>query len=327
MSAGPAPLWLGADAGAAPAGWRRWLDGGVDDPGLWTLLAGLPGAAARGAALDTIDRLLQPVRPGGPALGAWAFAMPVILVTAGPPGTCLEGHLADRERLLACLREAGALGPSPAVGIAPVLCAPDWPDRALLQALDRCCRALEQGGAPQVPDLPAAPLSLGDGAQAAHLRLLVGVSLVPAAAPSILETAAEPGRWAAALGRELARQLAAPGVTLLAMPRPPQPVLRAAAAGAALCEEVALQLFLSEALRSFRAATGEPLVRVQAVEDGIGIWLDNPFDRGQVRYHCRRLHPAEDFRTAVDAILALLEDCRVEQPELRPGLAPRPPAA
>ena len=67
----------------------------------------------------------------------------------------------------------------------------------------------------------------------AHLRFLLGAAIAPVAAPTVVETAAQIGAWGVHLARALGAQLAVAGVELLALPRPPLGVLRAAMRGAA----------------------------------------------------------------------------------------------
>ena len=66
------------------------------------------------------------------------------------------------------------------------------------------------------------------------------------------------------LAQELSRQLATAGLSVLALPRPPQGPLLALQHGRAAQREVGAQLFASNAIRRFRARVGEPSAVISA---------------------------------------------------------------
>ena len=130
----------------------------------------------------------------------------------------VDGVLGDPERIGAILREHRAVGGSQTFALASTLAAADAIDVARLPALLRWQREALAGAAPQ-RDLAPAPIALPAGHEAAHLRFVVGTAL---AAPDVdLLADADIKGWALPLAQELARQLAVPGASVLALPRAP----------------------------------------------------------------------------------------------------------
>ena len=163
--------------------------------------------------------------------------------------------------------------------------------------------------------LPPVPLALPAG-ESVHLRFLVGSAL---AAPSLDVTRDETtGRWGRPLAHALATQLAAPGVTLLALPRPALPPLAAVAQGRAAQRDVSAQLFASNAIRQLRASFGEPAAVISAhrAQDTPGggelrLSLSSIFSpRDAYGFRCPIL-PWERVEDAAGMLLDLLRDARV----------------
>ena len=88
-------------------------------------------------------------------------------------------------------------------------------------------------------DLPPTPIALQSGQQSVHLRFLIGTAL---AAPGVdLLSGSDVAGWAMPFARELARQLAVPQVSVLALPRAPQRPLAALQQGRSAQREVGAQ--------------------------------------------------------------------------------------
>jgi hypothetical protein len=86
----------------------------------------------------------------------------------------------------------------------------------------------------------------------------------------------------------------------------------------AVREELALQAFVSRELRQFRTAAGEPDVQLAPLRSGaIGVTLSSPFIEKRVRVYKRRLLPQEEIDEVLAGMLALLEECRVENARLQ----------
>jgi hypothetical protein len=120
------------------------------------------------------------------------------------------------------------------------------------------------------------------------------------------------------LTNALSAQLSAPGVTLLALPRPAMPPLAAVAQGRAAQRDVSAQLFASNAIRTLRASVGEPVAVISAHEaadapDGgeLRLSLSSPFSpRDAYGFRCPIL-AHERAADALAGLLDLLRDARV----------------
>jgi len=138
-----------------------------------------------------------------------------------------------------------------------------------------------------------------------------------------------PERWGTAVATALSRDLRAPGVTLLALPRPLARLVPALAQGRAAQREVAAQIFASNALRKFRASVGEPIAVISAhrADDAPGggelrLSLSSPFAlRDAEGFRCR-LYPHESVRDVATMLRDLLRDCRVADVRVRSGVHP-----
>jgi hypothetical protein len=93
------------------------------------------------------------------------------------------------------------------------------------------------------------------------------------------------GKWGIPFAQALSRALAAPGVSILALPRPPLPLIEAAWIGRVAQREVGAQIFASNALRGLRARTGEPsaVISVHRIDGDdasaeVRLSLSSPFE-------------------------------------------------
>jgi hypothetical protein len=246
---------------------------------------------------------------------ARAFALPVVLVTRTAQTAVIPGTLSDAQVLHALFERTRALGPTRNFGLSNALCALPALEAlatssvlALARAFDP--RALEAA-------LPPAPVEVSPGHEQTHLRFVVGAGLTAADSPGLAEVAAHIAPWGAECARLLQRQLAVPGVELLALPRPPLDLLGAAHAGRFAQLEVALDLFASNALRRFRLSVGEPVVIVSAHEGAeIRVTLSSPFADDLVEGFRWPLHHADDLSAVEGVVLQLFADMRVQDVRL-----------
>ena len=131
------------------------------------------------------------------------------------------------------------------------------------------------------------------------------------------------------LAQELTRQLATTGLSVLALPRPPQAPLLALQHGRAAQREVGAQLFVSNAIRRFRARVGEPSAvisahRCPAAPGGgeLRLSLSSPFDPRQAEGFRCPLFPADRAIDVATMLLDLLRDCRVTDVRVIAGAEP-----
>ena len=127
--------------------------------------------------------------------------------------------------------------------------------------------------------------------------------------------------------QSLARQLGVPGLSLLALPRPPQRLVMALQAGRAAQREVSAQVFASNAIRKLRASVGEPTAIISAhrAADAAGggelrLSLSSPFaPRDAEGFRCP-LYPYETVQDVAAMLAGLLRDCRVSQVHVLPAV-------
>ncbi|HEX8010594.1 MAG TPA: hypothetical protein VF814_06625 [Casimicrobiaceae bacterium] len=280
-----------------------------------------------------IDAWAQASRAGAAGVAATLFAQPVVVVAAREPGAesgedplAISGVLADTERLAAIMREHGALAGNPTLAFAPALVASDAIDLPRLTEL-LAWQRLATEAAEIKRDLPPTPIALQSGQQSVHLRFLVGTAL---AAPGVgLLSGSAVGGWAMPLARELARQLARPEVSVLALPRAPQPPPAALQQGRCTQREVGAQLFASNAIRKLRSTVGEPSAVISAhrcvAAPGGGelrLSLSSPFDPRQAEGFRCPLFPTDRAGDVATMLLDLLRDCRVTDVRILPGVHP-----
>lgn len=299
---------------APPEAAGRTLDG-------W--LASAPSLDLRRALWRALLRRVAVPASGGVA--AQLFAMPLVLVAgvagSGEARAMLSGVLPDPAALCAVLLEHRGLGGNRAFTLAPVLATADALDVAAQPTL-RAARAAAERGAP-LP-LAAAPCAL-PGGESVHLRFLVGSALSAPGVDVVRE--ATTGAWGLPLTRALAAQLAAPGVTLLALPRPAAAPLAAVALGRAAQRDVAAQLFASNAIRELRARYGEPAAVLSAhraadASDGgeLRLSLSSRFSPRDAYGHRCPILPHERAGDVAAALLDLLSDARVTDVTVVPGV-------
>lgn len=301
---------------------RRALAGGADDE-VRRFLADAPpqGAVEAYRAVDVAISELDESLDGPEAIVARLFLIPIVIVTAGAAPVSVSGTLPDVNEIQSLLRGAGALGPADNFGLSNALATADAAWNVAPSHLHRLARSVgEQGG---VVLLEPEPIPVESADETVHLRFLAGASVTPAHLPTFLETAGPVGRWGMAVSRSISRQLELPGLSLLAMPRPPLPWYSALAEGRFAREEVAFQLFATGAIRRVRAETGDPVATVSAREDGsVRVELASPFDELSVHAYRWPLWPGDDLGRVQTTIVDLLRDCRLERIDIEPAVLP-----
>jgi len=299
-----------------------------------TMAAAPSVAIARQLGRRLIDAWALASRPpAGEGVAAALFALPVVVVAGSPeradatqPPPAIAGVLTDTEPLAAILREHRALAGNRTFGFANALVAADAVDVPHLSALLSWQRPGSEAGS-AARDLPPAPIAVQPGGQGVHLRFLIGTALV--AQDSDWSTPCDTTGWAMPLARELARQLAVPGLSVLALPRPPQSPPAALQHGRAAQREVGAQLFVSNAIRKLRASVGEPAAVISAhraaTAPGGGelrLSLSSPFDARQAEGFRCPLFPTDRAGDVAAMLLDLLRDCRVADVRILPGVHP-----
>ncbi len=265
------------------------------------------------------------------------FALPVVIIVAsegsGTALATLPAVLSDPAALEAVLRDHGALGGNLTFALANALVAAETIDLPRLPDL-RALRASSPSSIrPVLADLlPPAPIRVTGKLETVHLRFIVGCAIAAAGANLLRETRV--GSWGAPFAQSLTRQLQPQGVTLLALPRAPQSLVAAVQRGRTAQREVSAQLFVSNALRKFRASVGEPTAVISAhraagVATGgeMRLSLSSPFDtRAAEGFRCALL-PGDRVADVLAMLVDLLRDCRIGDVRVIEGVhADRDPA-
>jgi hypothetical protein len=310
---------------------------------LASLLRGLLGAAdfaAIDAALAsagsvavhrTIWRVLLTVSAeradaGSPRLETFAIALSI--VAAAATDCDIEATLASPARLARILVEHRMLGGSETVALGDALIAPSRLPLTVVLAMAAPGPIETAAARIGSANLPPDPIGVHAGVEQVHLRLLLGSVLV---APQVDPFAASPsrGKGTMALTREVAAQLAGRGATVLPLVGSPQPLLLALQEGRRMRREVALQLFVSNALRRFRSGPGEPGAVISAhraadaAQGGeLRLSLSSPFETRDAEGFRFPLFANERVTDAEAAIRWLLAECGVTDVRSSPAIHP-----
>ena len=316
---------------AAPS--NRLLDLAAQDAG--ALLAAALGAALAdgddaliraalcGGPPATVRRVWQAlaaaIDEGGDGVGLHLFAIPLVIVAGARTPLTLPGAIPEVSNITALLEQHGAVGATRNFGLGNALCG-----TAALETLSPCglWRAVRDPAERAVADtLTPEPLAVGPGREQVHLRFLIGAGVTPQHLPSFLESASNIGTWGMPLTRELTRQLAQPGLEVLPMPRPPQPLVKAGYLGRCAQLEAALSLFLSNNVRRFSMSVGDPdaVLSAHALGAGAGelrLSLSSPFDESMLEGFCWPLHAMDDLDEITQLFQHALADFRILAPRL-----------
>jgi len=265
------------------------------------------------------------------------FAVPVVIVAAieggGTAPAMLPAVLTYPNTLEGVLREHGALGGNQAFALAPALVAAETIDLAHLPDWHAREASSPSSLRTTLADLLLpAPIQVTGSLETVHLRFIVGYAIAAAGVDLLRDTRV--GSWGTPFSQALTRQVKPPGVSLLALPRAPQPLVAAVQQGHVAQREVAAQLFVSNALRSFRASVGEPSAVISAhrtadvaTRGELRLSLSSPFAaRAAEGFRCALL-PGDRVAQVQAMLVDLLEDCRVGDVRVIEGVhADRDPA-
>jgi hypothetical protein len=293
-------------------------------------IAGVPSPEVARALWRALIAAWSPAWRAKAGVAVSLFALPVVVIAGVQPEAAdqpiepeLSGILADPSRLRAILREHGALCGNEAFALGPALVSSDAIDVSRLGELMRSQRLPDASR--HALDAPPAAIALQRGQESVHLRFLLGSAL--AVPDADLLARSDVGSWGLPLARELARQLAAPGISVLALPRAPLSPPSALQQGRAAQREAGAQLFASNAIRRLRATVGEPVAVISAHRCAeapgggeLRLSLSSPFDpRVAEGFRCP-LFPTDRAGEVGAMLCDLLRDCRVADVRLSPGV-------
>ncbi|HXL85406.1 MAG TPA: hypothetical protein VN989_14980 [Casimicrobiaceae bacterium] len=291
--------------------------------------AARPAAVARHIWRRLIDGWRAASAAEGDRVVATLFALPVVIVagatsndsssSASTLGGVLAGVLAgvlnEPERVTALLREHHALGGNLTFALAAPMVTADALDIPRLSTL-LAWQKLSSSDGPVARELHPTPMVVHSNQESVHLRFLIGTAIGASAVDVFADKGG--GEWIMPLAQELSRQLATTGLSVLALPRPPQAPLLALQNGRAAQREVGAQLFASNAIRRFRARVGEPSAvisahRCAAAPGGgeLRLSLSSPFDPRRAEGFRCPLFPPDRVIDVATMLLDLLRDCRV----------------
>ena len=261
----------------------------------------------------------------GAGVAVHTFAMPVVLVTAGERDADLPLTIGRPQAVVDAMRAHGALEGNENFGIAGVLVGeaqvglhgiagnppPSTIDRA----------------AAWIDAFEASPLRVAAGHESAHLRWIPGSALAAPTTDLFVERSS--GKWGMKVAALLSDQARTDGVQALALPGAPADIISAWQHGVVAHRDVALQLYVTTALRNLRAAYGEPgavisahRIASAASSGELRISLSSPFgERDAEGFRCP-LHPFERIDDVLKTIADLLAACRVEDVTVLAGLHP-----
>lgn len=264
------------------------------------------------------DPRVDPRADASATLATTLFALPVVIVAATDSAPrVVSGVIRDRDRLVALFREHRAFGACETFALAGTLATTEAIGLARLPALLAASK----------PDVAGTDLALDGQGERVFLRFVAGALL---AAPGVDPLAVnDTGAWGAPLAQALQADLAAPGVTLLALPLSPRRLVTALRTGRAAQREVAAQLFASNAIRKFRARVGEPTAIISAhrAADAPGggelrLSLSSPFDPREAEGLRVALYPFDAVGDVAAMLVDLVADCRVTDIRVEPGVHP-----
>ena len=297
-----------------------------DGAALAQLFAGVPSAAVYRHLWRLLAERERAVIADA-ALRVTLFAIPLVIVTAaegnGAAPVTLSGVVDDIAGKVAILREHHALSGNENFALGNALVAAAALDVRHLPAL-LSMRAWPSSSTPP-RELAPAPITVSSTTEAVHLRFLVGTALAAPTADPLRDQ--NVGKWGIPFAAAMARDIGAPGVSVLALPRAPQGLVAALWAGRVAQREVSVQLFASNAIRRLRASVGEPqaVLSMHGPMDGDGgaevrLSLSSPFDPREAEGFRCPLLPQDRVDDVVKMLTDLLRDCRVDSIREMPGL-------
>jgi len=285
----------------------RLLRGGLDTD-IASALRAAPSRADYVRLWQAVCDVAHHTNGADEAVVARIFALPLVIVTGSRRPAILPGVLPDIAAVRTLFEQHCALGRIRNFGLSNALCSFETLDG--VKPGEIYAWASAAGGAPR--ELAPSEIVHEEPGEKVHLRFLVGAGITPAAEPSFVETSSNIGAWGMPLTRMLAAQLGQSGIEVLPLARPPLDLLRAAHAGRVAQLEAAFNLFASNAVRRFRAGTGDPVAVIGAHDDGeLRVSLSSPFDDTMVEGFRWPLHPLDDIERIAVSVTELLGECRV----------------
>jgi hypothetical protein len=292
---------------ADPAALRSLLRRGGDAE-IAAALRAAPSQAVYAKQWQAVCDAANQVEPGDAAVVARVFALPLVIIAGSRRPSSVPGVVPDIAAIAALFEKHGALGPTRNFGLGNALCSLETIEA--VQPSEVYAWTRDAGAVRR--ELPPSAIAIDEPGETVHLRYLVGAAIAPAAEPSFVETASNIGKWGMPLTRALTAQLAQPGVEVLPLARPPLDLLRARQAGRYAQLDAAFNLFVSNAVRRCRSATGDPEAVISAHDDGdIRVNLSSPFDDAISEGFRWPLHPLDDIPGIMTSITELLAACRV----------------
>jgi len=265
------------------------------------------------------------------AMAMTVFALPLTIVTGrerdddvAPTLSCILSNISESAALL---REHGALFGNQTFALANTLVAADAIDVNNLPSICAWGESRDGSDVMTPRDLSPAPIVVDQRDARVHLRFLVGMAIAARGVDLLADDSV--GKWGMPLARVLGAALAQRGATVLILPHAPKRLCVALQQGRAAQREVSAQLFASNAIRKMRASVGEPIAVVSAhhaVDAPAGgelrLSLSSVFDPAQAEGFRCPLYRADQTSDVVNMLLALLQDCRVGDVRVLPGVHP-----
>jgi hypothetical protein len=199
-----------------------------------------------------------------PGRHAVLFAIPLVLVAGSRQRAALPERIADVDGLNALLRTHGVFGIGAEAFVSGKLVSPDSVIGLSPVQLFRLTRQLADAARGIPVELPPATVTVKE--EGVFLRYLTGVAIQEGECAPV-QFDGKVGAWGVPLMKFIGEQLKTDGVTLFPIPRAPEPLMQALVVGQHARFEIALQVFVSSALRKLRAEGKTPLVRVASHEN------------------------------------------------------------
>lgn len=288
------------------------LENGADGE-VQSLLRDAPSAACYRHLQQMLAKLVN--KPGrGETVIARLFAVPLVIVVGAKKALTVPDALPDVAAVSALLEQHRVLGAGRNFGLGNALCSLETLHCLPPSLLRQWAAQLRTGVAPL--ELAGSAIAVAPGREQVELRFLVGATVGPAHVPSVIEADAGVGAWGMPFTRLLTRQLAQPELEILPLARAPVALYLACDAGRGAQIELAFSLFLSNAVRQFRMAVGDPAVVLSAHCNSEGsaelrVSLSSAFDESLLEGFRWPLYPGDELTEILNKINGLLKECRL----------------
>jgi hypothetical protein len=304
---------------------------------LATTLAAAPSAPVARHLWRQLEVLWQDGAQRSRGVAGSLFALPVVVVAAlerAGPAMTIPAVLDAPAALVDILREGDALAGVRNFTLANVLAAAEglalahWPAiRAAIALPDEHSIGALGAWSPS-----PSPIEVSTTHESVHLRFLIGVAMTRGDRDLAPPRASAPGH--APRPRTGARAGAARRVGAGATARTDAARAGTCASGSWRRAKWPAQLFVSNALRKLRAATGEPVAVIsahtapEAIQGGeLRVSLSSPFAPRDAEGFCCPLYPQDRVGDVAAMLADILRDCRVGDIRVLPGAHPdRDPA-